>query len=63
MSSMPIVKIVDVNNNNEIVEIEDLTETGLSMVIGDCERLLDKLEDARRALMDTNWESEAQNDR
>jgi hypothetical protein len=60
---MPIVKIVDVNNNNEIVEIEDLTETGLSMVIGDCERLLDKLEDARRALMDTNWESEAQNDR
>ena len=52
MSSMPIVKIVDVNNNNEIVEVEDLTDTGIGMVIGDCERLLEELQDAHRALMD-----------
>lgn len=52
MSSMPVIKIVDVNNNNEIVEIEDLTDTGIGMLINDCERLLDKLQDAHQEIMD-----------
>lgn len=52
MNSMPIVKIVDINNNNEIVEIEDLTDTGIGMCIADCEKLLSKLQDAHRTLND-----------
>lgn len=40
------VAIIDVKNNNEIVNIEDLTQTGIEMLCHDCRRLLDRLENA-----------------
>lgn len=44
--SLPTIRIVDVQHNDEKVELGDLTQTGLSCLIYECEQLLDKLNDA-----------------
>ena len=40
-----MLKIVDAPSD-EAVEIEDLTHTGLGILISDCEELLEKLKEA-----------------
>ena len=45
--SLLLVKIVDIQHDDEFVDIDDLTQTGLEILIHDCERLIEKLEDAR----------------
>jgi len=44
--SLPAIRIVDVQHNNEFVGVEDLTRTALGSLIFECERLLDELKDA-----------------
>ena len=50
--SLPAIRVIDVQNNNEPVELEDLTQTGLGSLIYECEQLLDKLRDAEAAIED-----------
>jgi hypothetical protein len=40
---MLYIKITD--NQNEVIKIKDLTDTGLDMAIYDCKNLLEKLEE------------------
>ena len=44
--SLPVIRIVDVQHNNEPVKIADLSLTALSSLMRDCEQLLDELTDA-----------------
>lgn len=44
--SLPAIRIVDVQHNDERVELEDLTQLGLGSLIYECEQLLEKLRDA-----------------
>ena len=44
--SSPAIRIVDVQHNDERVELEDLTQTGLGSLIYECEQLLETLKDA-----------------
>lgn len=50
--SLPAIRIVDLQHNNEPVELEDLTDIGLGSLIFECEQLLDKLKDAHREAVD-----------
>jgi len=50
--SLPIIQIVDIQHDNEIVDLSDLTATCLGSLIYKCERLLDKIKDAHREEMD-----------
>jgi hypothetical protein len=43
---MPVIRIVDIQHDSERVELEDLTQTGLGILIYDCEQLLENLKDA-----------------
>ena len=44
--SLPAIRIVDVQHDNEPVEIEELTQTGIGILIHEAKRLLSELEDA-----------------
>lgn len=44
--SLPAIKVVDVQHNNEIIDLDDLTHTALGSLIFECEQLLDELKDA-----------------
>ena len=44
--SLPAIKIVDVQHDNEVIMLEDLTQTALGSLIWECEALLDDLKDA-----------------
>ena len=48
--SLPAIRIVDVQHNDERVVLEDLTQTGLGCLISECEQLLDNLKDAYYAV-------------
>jgi len=50
--SLPTIMIVDVQHNNERVEIEELTHTGIGSLIYECEQLLEKLRDAAESTED-----------
>lgn len=43
--SLPRIQIVDVQNKNEVVELEELTQTGLGALIYECEQLLEEIKD------------------
>jgi len=45
--SLPSVKIIDIQHNNEIVDIEELTETAIGFLIYEAKLLIDELEDIR----------------
>ena len=47
--SLPAIRVVDVQHDNKVMELEDLTETALGSLIWECEQLLDELKDAHRA--------------
>lgn len=47
---MLYVKIVD--NKNEVTEVDELTDVGVTMAIHDCRDLIEQLEDKHRELMD-----------
>jgi len=47
--SLPTIRIVDVQHNDERVELEDLTQTALGSLIYECEQLLEKLKDTEAA--------------
>lgn len=47
--SLPAIRIVDVQHNNERVFLEDLTHDAIGSLIYECERLLDELKDAADA--------------
>ena len=49
---LPVIKVVDILNNNEPIEINELTQTGLGALIYECERLLDELKDAMAKVKD-----------
>ena len=52
--SNPRVKIIDTQNNNEPVEIDDLTELALGDLIWQCDQLKDELTEARAHEIDKN---------
>lgn len=50
--SLPAIRIVDIQHNDERVELEDLTQTALGSLIYECKELLEKLEDAEAIAQD-----------
>ena len=50
--SLPRIMIVDVQHDNEPVEIEELTHTGIGTLIFECEQLLEQLKDAAETAED-----------
>lgn len=49
---MPAIRIVDVQNNNEIVDLRELTQTALGSLIFECEQLLTEIKDAEADAQD-----------
>ena len=50
--SLPAIRVVDIQHDNERIELEDLTQTGLGCLIYECEQLLDVLKDAYYAVVE-----------
>ncbi len=50
--SLPAIRVIDIQNENEVVNLDDLTQTALGSLIFECESLLDDLKDAEAAIGD-----------
>ncbi len=52
--SLPAIKVVDVQHDNKVLDLEDLTSTALGALLFECGQLHRKLEDAFRKAVDEN---------
>ena len=50
--SLPAIRVVDIQHNNEPVDLSELTENNLGSLIFECKELINELEDAYREVVD-----------
>jgi len=54
--SLLAIRIVDIQHDNKVVELNELTETALVSLIPECDKLIDDIRDAYRAHIEEGGE-------